>query len=211
MDASTGAVRARVTTERDDAFENLSGSASGSIRAELSETFTVTSGGSFTASIDYNGMWRMLGWTGDGPTWNVTGVLSLTGGTTAVDDVLFQFNPEFDFNADTAAAFGAAGLFSPSSGMVDALLTNSITAEEGDRVTVKFELLAEIGSSTRGIIDFSESAFLSIGFGDGLFAVPDDIRFLSFDTTVIPLPATGWLLLSGLGSLVALRRRRPAA
>jgi hypothetical protein len=41
------------------------------------------------------------------------------------------------------------------------------------------------------------------GFTVGVAGVPP--------TGVVPLPAAGWLLLGGLGSLAALRRRRPAA
>jgi hypothetical protein len=76
--------------------------------------------------------------------------------------------------------------------------------------------------ATNQVAYFMDSTFFNgnwnntdLGFTNpgGQFTVPElsNIRLFEVDSTVIPLPAAGWLLIGGIGALVAVRRRKKAA
>jgi hypothetical protein len=57
--------------------------------------------------------------------------------------------------------------------------------------------------------NFNDGIVKRIAFGaDG---INDDFRLNSVEVSAVPLPAAGWLLIAGVGGLVAMRRKREAA
>jgi hypothetical protein len=84
-------------------------------------------------------------------------------------------------------------------------------AEENSSRTLSFDLEPGFYNVTLGFWDFLGRADLQLITGDDVLGVSKyDIATVGetfSGITIVPLPATAWLLLSGLGTLITIRRR----
>jgi hypothetical protein len=171
------------------------------------ETYSISGSGSVRIEMDYDGIWDITAQTcilcQDGvfaEQWQALGSLSAVGGGGNINGARdhFQLNQS-----------------SPSAGSTSGTLVLTGTVSDGATLHVTSELLTQILEGTNGIVDFYRTAYLSVTFLDGAVGNPSDSRFLSIEPdrgqpSLIPLPASGLLLLGAFGGLALMRlRRRP--
>lgn len=122
-------------------------------------------------------------------------VLSFTGLTIADTSVGGPWDITSIFDASSAA-----------SGTVDYVFpTNSGSGVSGsfDIATVDFNVLGSAGSSTGITMADAFGGWSETGTSDTI-----DVNYAAADVNVVPLPAAAWLMLSSLGVLGAVGRRK---
>lgn len=203
-DVASGVLRVAVSANAEINAPNTVGTAAASAnaRAQMSETLTISGSGTVTVEMEYNGLWDVTGQellfgsqpsTAD-PSWFIQGILSIP------------------FAQDGFVLGSGQG--TATSGMVSDVLRVSRNVQDGEVMTINTVLQLNQNSGTNGFIDFSRTAYLSVIFSEGVTGTFADPQFLTVDPRaeqgigVIPLPASIWLLLGGLGGLAALGRRR---
>ncbi|MEO1657824.1 MAG: hypothetical protein AAFR65_08885 [Pseudomonadota bacterium] len=200
-----------------DLETNLSGnnSARSSAFISITETFIATGSGTVTFNFAFDGG---LAVDGTATSANVRAKLEAS-----------RFNPRREVVSDDAFYLserdrdGAVrntvdGVPTvPSSSLsVDDLLTVSIGANDGQRISLSlvFNIATAVSPNGQGgeaSSDFFSTGYLSFLTSDGLTLTPSDPLFLSEASGVgpgaeVPIPAAGWMLLTGLGALLGRRR-----
>src|SRR6056297_3236768 len=130
----------------------------------------------------------------------------------SIFDPVFQVNVALSTDLATGSLLLTAGLFTPvlDGSVVDTMLSVD-NGFAGDTFSMLFEIVAgsadyAIATFTGDLDGFGFTDFFTDGvlFADGNLSIAG----AELDTTVIPLPAGLPLLLSGVGGLLLLRRKR---
>lgn len=162
--------------------------------ARITESFLLNGTGTFTASMLFDVSWGTLS------TWQAQGQVQI-GAVTAFDSVLFDSTN------------------SGSSGAVDdRLVSASVACTNCSNVSVNvswFGLVQKLGGNGGGFVDASNTGTIWFEGTGGLLAAPSNANFLSdaaypddlANTTVVPLPATGVLLMGALWALALVGKR----
>lgn len=96
-------------------------------------------------------------------------------------------------------------------GNTDSFTMNTLAFKGGDATTNPLNLVLYTGGGTAAADDPNASTVTSVagnGTTRGVFSISGDT--LNYTVSTVPLPAAGWLLISGLLGLVAVSRRRSA-
>jgi hypothetical protein len=118
-------------------------------------------------------------------------------GFIGVEGLLFEFNT-------------AVYMHEVDFGLVDSFSCGCIRLEDDWTVKVNGTTVAD--DSTEDPFDFIANGVTGpvMSFSVEANGLDDDWTVYSFKATPVPLPAAGWLLLGGLGGLVAMKRRKKA-
>lgn len=202
-DVGTIKTRASVSGSFGDGFGTGSSVAAGT----LTETLTLSGSGTLSVSLKLDGNWALTpavsssGSSFD-PSWFVIAEVNI-------------FGPQRQRDFVCLGNLCGPSLNDANTGSITDHLLNAsanFTLTSPQTVDVNFQLVSNI-SSGNGLLDFGNTAEVLISTTGSLIATPADPDFLSdpaflSDTPVVPLPATGWLLLSAFGGLLASRRWR---
>lgn len=205
---ATGEMRAQIQTNPGTYFGGIDGvpvnAAQGSGVSEvlISETFIASGSGALRFDLAYDGFWDLApqqylsccdvngpvaGFFD--PSWLILGSLTLAGSGLLSGETFFHTNS-----------------YDPDSGSVAGVLSAFGWVVEGREYGISMHLLTGILGGATGGINFANTAVLSFSTDPGVTLAFDDSRFLS-QMAVIPLPASGLLLLAAAGALVTCRKR----
>ena len=162
--------------------------------ARITESFLLNGTGTFTASMLFDVSWATLS------TWQAQGQVQI-GAVTAFDSVVF--------NSTNSGSSGAVD---------DRLVSASVVCTNCNNVSVNvswFGLVQKLGGNGGGFVDASNTGTIWFEGTGGLLAAPSNANFLSdaaypddlANTAVVPLPATGVLLMGALWALAFLGKR----
>lgn len=195
VDTATGTIKTRVETSFN--YGAYPAEASGAAQGRVSERISISGSGAISALVGYDGFWSVLPYYDFDPEsygYQSQGAIRLASSRGVVSTDSFGINRE------------------GSTGTASGLLEASIDVFDGDTVDLSFRWLSQI-SQGLGVMDFSNTATLSIFATEGVSLRYSDAGFLSASAplTPIPLPGGAFFLLTAFGVILSFGSRKRAA
>lgn len=192
VDTSTGTIKTRVETSFN--YGAYPAEASGAAQGRIAERISISGSGAIRALVGYDGFWSVLPYYDFDPEsygYQSQGAIRLASSRGFVSTDTFGISRE------------------GSTGSTSGTLEATIDVFDGDTVDLSVRWLSQITQGL-GVMDFSNTATLSIFATEGVSLRYSDIGFLSASSTLtpIPLPGGAFLLLTVFGLLLPFSFRK---